>query len=122
MPKGKPHSSQKRAAAIADLLTGETVSEVAARHNLNKSVVSRWKARIPAGELQRVATKKGEQLDEAVFGCVRGNLESLTAQAKATSDREWIMKQPARDLAMLHGVMFDKSFRILETVNREPRK
>jgi transposase-like protein len=116
MPKGKPHSHKKKAAVIADLLTGDRVSEVAVRYGLDKSVVSRWKARIPAGELQRIATKKGEQIDAAVSGCVRSNLESLTAQAKATSDPEWIRQQSAKDLALLHGVMFDKSFRILESV------
>jgi transposase-like protein len=116
MPKGKPHNAKKKAAVIASLLTGYSVSEVALRHGLDKSVVSRWKARIPAGELQRVATKKGEQVTDAVFNCVLGNIEALTAQAKAASDPEWIRNQSAKNLAMLHGVMFDKTFRILECI------
>jgi len=66
--------------------------------------------------LQRVATKKGEELEDAVSGCVTANLESLTAQAKAVSDPDWIRQQSAKDLAMLHGTMFDKSFRILESL------
>jgi len=119
MPKGKPHTAKKKGAAIACLLTGDSVSEVAAKHGLDKSVVSRWKARIPAGELQQVATKKDGRLNDVVFDCVEANLESLTAQAKAASDPEYLRKQSAKDLAMLHGVMFDKSFRILESVETQ---
>jgi transposase-like protein len=116
MPKGRPHSAKVKGAAIASLLTGDTVSEVATKHGLDKSVVSRWKARIPKGELQRVATKKGEQIDCKIFECAKSNLESLTAQAKTTGDPEWIRQQSAKDLALLHGVMFDKSLRILDAV------
>ena len=104
-----------RGAAIAALLTGDSVSEVAVRHGINKSVVSRWKAKIPNGELQRVATKKVQQFDDAVSSSVRASLEALTAQAKAMSDPKWLRQQSAKDLAMLHGVMFDKCFRILES-------
>lgn len=114
MPKGKPHNAKKKAAAIADLLTGDGVCEVAARYGLDKSVVSRWKAKIPAGELQRVATKKDADLDDTLFDCVKGSLESLAAQAKAAGDSDYLRKQSAKDLAMLHGVMFDKTFRLLE--------
>jgi len=64
--------------------------------------------------LQRVATKKSEETDDAVFDCVKGNLESLTAQAETAGEPEYVSKQSARDLAMLHGVMFDKAFRLLE--------
>lgn len=56
MPKGKPHSAQKKAIAVACLLTGDSVSEVAAKHALDKSVVCRWKAKISAAELQTLAT------------------------------------------------------------------
>jgi len=65
-------------------------------------------------ELQRVATKKSEETDDAVFDCVKSNLESLTAQAETAGEPEYVSKQSARDLAMLHGVMFDKAFRLLE--------
>jgi len=96
------------------VLTGFSVSEVAKEMGLDKSVISRWKSKIPAGELQRVATKKSEETDDAVFDCVKGNLESLTAQAETAGEPEYVSKQSARDLAMLHGVMFDKAFRLLE--------
>lgn len=42
-----------------------------------------------------------------------------TLPAKAASDPEYLRKQSAKDLAMLHGVMFDKSFRILESVETQ---
>jgi hypothetical protein len=103
---------------LVDLLTGHGVCGVAVRHGLSKSVVSRWKAEIPAVELEQVGTKKREQFADAVSGCVTANLESLTAQARAASDPDWIRQQSAKDLAMLHGVMFDKSLRILGATMR----
>jgi len=64
MSKGKRHSTKTRSAAIALVLTGFSVSDVAKEMGLDKSVISRWKSKIPAGELQRVATKKSEETDD----------------------------------------------------------
>lgn len=93
MPKGKPHNADKRAAVIASLLTGDSVSEVAEKHGLNKSVVSRWKGKIPVDELQRLATKKGDYDDDAVFDCVTSNLRSLMEQAETVRNPEYLRKQ-----------------------------
>lgn len=54
-----------------------------------------------------------------MFNCVKSNLESITVQAEALSDPEYLMKQSARDLAMLHGVMFDKALRLLGAVDNQ---
>ena len=116
--RGKRHSDEIRAQVMAALLAGQGVSEVAAQYNIDKSIVSRWKGTISAEELQQLAIKKGQKIEEALFGYLLSNLHALNEQAKVVSEREYIIKQPADSLAVLHGVMADKSIRLLEAVER----
>jgi hypothetical protein len=41
----------------------------------------------------------------------------LQIQAEAFSDKQWLAKQDASDVAVLHGVMTDKAVRLLEAMS-----
>lgn len=116
--RGKKHSDELRAQVMAALLAGQGVGEVAEQYNLDKSVVSRWKDSIPSDKLQVVATKKGEEIENLLFGYLTTTLKTLTSQAEIASERDYVTKQPAGELAVLHGVMADKSIRLLEAIHR----
>lgn len=115
-------SSDERAAVMAALMAGQAVSSVAKEYNLPEGTVKAWKSRYlkePAPELQPLqptATKKAE-IGELLVGYLRTNLETLRVQAEFFQDREWLAKQGASELAVLHGVMTDKSIRLLEALN-----
>ncbi len=47
---------------------------------------------------------------------LEASLRSLIAQSKQMADPEWIRRQPAGDLAILFGVLTDRTMRILELV------
>lgn len=116
--RGRRHSEEVRAQVIAALLAGQGVNEVASQYNLDASVVSRWKTAIPDNQLQLIATKKGEQIEELLFRYLVTTLTTLRSQAEIASEREYVIKQPAGELAVLHGVMADKSIRLLEAIHR----
>lgn len=116
--RGKRHSDEIRAQVMASLLAGQGVSEVASQYNLDISVVSRWKAAIPDDQLQVLASKKGEQIETLLFDYLVTTLQSLKNQAEIAGEREYITKQPAGEFAVLHGVMADKSIRLLEAAER----
>lgn len=110
---------------MAALLAGQGVTEVATQYNLDKSVVSRWRSAIPDEKLQLVAIKKSEQIETLLFQYLIQTLTTLREQAEIVSEREYIIKQPADSLAVLHGVMADKSIRLLEAAERaniQPRE
>lgn len=116
--RGKRHSDEVRAQVMAALLAGQGVSEVASQYNLDISVVSRWKATIPDNQLQLLASKKGELIETLLFDYLVTTLATLRKQAEVVGESEYVIKQPADSLAVLHGVMADKSIRLLEAAER----
>lgn len=102
---------------MASLLAGQGVTEVAKEYNLPDSTVSDLRKQLESqfGELRN---KKGQEIEELLFGYLKSSITALDAQAKVVSGREYIIKQPADSLAVLHGVMADKSIRLLEAIER----
>lgn len=103
---------------MASLLAGQGVCEIAAQYNLPESTVTEWKSTLSLEQFVEIRRKKGEKIERLLFSYLTQTLETLEAQAKVVSEREYIVKQPADSLAVLHGVMADKSIRLLEAIER----
>lgn len=117
MARGKKHSPELRAAVVAALLAGQGVSSVAKQYEVNKSVVSRWRAQMAQESLQQVATQKVEEFSELVADALKSILQSLKVSAdKIRSDEgwKWIQENSPAEFATLIGVLTDKGFRLLE--------
>jgi transposase-like protein len=112
--KGKAHPQEIKAKVIAALLAGMGVVEVARELDLPHNTVSQYRSQIPEGKLDELRRKKGERIDDLVYAYLVQNLETLQAQSRAVSDENYIKSQPAGELATLHGVMADKTVRLLE--------
>lgn len=119
--RGRAHQDDVKARVIAALLAGAGVVEIARELELPHNTVSDYKKQIPQTKLDELRQKKGERLDDLVYDYLVQNLETLRAQSVAVSDVAYIQKQPAGELATLHGVMADKTVRLLEvTTGRIP--
>lgn len=103
---------------MAALLAGQGVTEVATQYSIDKSIVSRWRSAMPEDQLQLIATKKGEEIERLLYSYLTQTLTTLEQQARVVGEREYIIKQSADSLAVLHGVMADKSIRLLEAAER----
>lgn len=116
--RGKKHSDEVQAQVMASLLAGQGVSEVAAEYNLPDSTVSDLKKRVDEefGDLRN--KNKGERIEGLLFDYLTTTLATLKNQAEIAGEREYVFKQPADSLAVLHGVMADKSIRLLEAIER----
>lgn len=110
------HPPEVRAACMSALLAGQGVTEVAKEYDLPTSTVSRWKAkaRKEAGRTDDVGALLLDYLTE--------NLRTLRAQAETFRDADWLREQDAGELAVLHGVMCDKSVRLLEAMEGGPTR
>ena len=106
----KQFDPEVRAAVMSALLAGQGVGETAQRYELPKSTVSRWKAEA------RLAAGRCEDVGLLLLDYLRENLTTLTAQAVVFRDPAWLRSQEAGSLAVLHGVMADKSTRLLEAL------
>lgn len=98
---------------MAALVAGQGVAEVATAYNLDESVVSRWRTRLVASGLQELQPKTRDELETLLMDYVRQTLKTLKAQSEVAGNADYIKKQPASELAVLHGVMADKAVRIL---------
>lgn len=103
------YSDETKAAVMAALLAGQSIGSIAREYNLPKSTISRWKN----SDVPQNGTQK-KQISDLIVDYLRANLEALRAQAVMFSDHQWLAKQTASDVAVLHGVMTDKAIRLLE--------
>ncbi len=110
------YSDEVKAAALADLvLLGPGAT--AAKYGIAPGTIRSWLSRERSTV---VATLKREQIGALAAAYLEANLQALTAQAYVTSDPDYIKRQSAESLAILHGVMADKSIRLLEALASEP--
>src|SRR5215210_3098727 len=116
--RGKRHSDDVQSQVMAALLAGQGVMETATQYDLPESTIREWRSALSSEQFAELRAKKGEQIEELLFGYLTANLKALKAQADVTSEREYIIEQSASDLAVLHGVMADKSVRLLEAIER----
>lgn len=109
------HPEELRAAVLAALLAGQSVSSVAKEYNLPKGTVSAWKQRMSSAEN---ATQKKE-IGELLVEYLKTNLTTLQAQAAHFADKAWLKKQTASELGVLHGILADKTIRLLEAMSKD---
>lgn len=117
MAKKRSYSEETRAAAMAALLAGQSISSVAKEYRIPKGTVSDWRRKV-AAETTGVGadpTQK-EQVGDLLLAYLRANLAALAAQSKLFADPKWLAGQDASQLAVLHGVMTDKAVRLLEAM------
>lgn len=114
MARGKAHNDETRSAALAALLEGQGVSEVAKRYKLPESTVRDIKKSINSEKFAEVRAKKAESLASLIEAHLRASLEAASNIAGQTRNVQWLDKQSADDIAVFYGVLTDKAVRILE--------
>ncbi|MGL4641074.1 MAG: hypothetical protein ACRCVX_15265 [Shewanella sp.] len=108
--KGKTrHSDDVKASVMAALLSGQSVTAVAEDYKMPQQTVSRLKAKL--GEL---SVKK--EIPDLVAELLETNLNALKNIAEQSGRENYIKEQSASDIAVLYGVIADKSFRILTAI------
>jgi len=99
-------------------------SAVAAKHGIKRATIYKWLERekplIGPDALSNVVELKKGRIGALAMEYLEANLNAQIAQAYVTSDPNYINRQPAGELAILHGVLADKSIRLLEAL--QPRE
>jgi len=109
------YSEETKAAVMAALLTGQSVSVIAEEYNIPADTIYCWKSRQKNGEnLVTLASSKKELIGDLLMGYLEDELRAARARTKVFGDPEWIRRQGASEVAVLHGVSIDKAIRLLE--------
>ena len=110
----REYSEETRAAVMASLLAGQSVSSVSKDYNIPRSTVANWSAIANKAGVPVVPSQKNERIGELLLDYLEENLKALRVHSKVFSDEAWLKKQHASDAAVFHGVMTDKAVRLLE--------
>ena len=114
------YSPETKAAVMAALLEGQGAHRVAADFKLPEGTVKTWRARMKAADgsakASSVEPQKREEIGDLLIQYLHANLSTLRKQQAVFGDPEWLAKQNAADVAVLHGVMTDKAIRLLEAL------
>lgn len=118
--KGKEYDEQTKAAVMAALLDGQSISSVAREYKIPKGTVSAWKSRgwesVASGGVATIATQKRERIGALIIDGLEAKLLAIKAMADVFAEKDWVRKQPASEIAVLFGVVSDKAFRVLEAL------
>ena len=109
-----------KAAVMAALLAGQSIPQVAKEYNIPKGTLSDWRKLARTTARNDPTQKDGPTIDVMLRDYVNENLTTLREQAKFFRDTNWLSKQEASSLAVLHGVLADKSIRLLEVFGGDP--
>lgn len=110
------HNDETKAAVMAALLTGQSVSEVAKQYKVPRGTVARWSSEVNKDTNETFRNTKRERIGELIVSYLEEGLITLQEQVKVFRNEEWIKKQGASELAVLHGVIADKQIRLLEAL------
>jgi len=117
--KQRSYTAETKAAVLASLLQGQSVSSVAEEYNIPRGTVAVWKSK--ESSTANISIEKKQQIGEFLLAYLEANLKALRVQVEQFSDKEWLREQNASDAAVLHGVMTDKAIRLLEAFSNDRR-
>jgi len=109
--RGVAHPDSLRAEAVAAVLAGTAIAQVARQYGIDKSVVSRWVATDATHPAR--ARHDPEELADLIVDLVESHVHAIHAQLQAASRPEWLEKQTAAELAALVAVERDTAIRLL---------
>lgn len=112
------YSDDEKAAALADvLLLGPGAT--AAKYAIPLGTLKTWQQEY---QIVHDPSIKKQTIEALAMNYLEASLQALSAQAYVASQPEYIERQPAGELAILHGVMADKSVRLLDALGSAERR
>lgn len=107
------YSEEIRAAVLADLMTGSSLNATARKFGVDRNTIRRWRGDAGLTVPPPVALEKRANLGEQLYGYLEDSIGALRSQLAVFADPDWLKKQSAAELAILHGVVADKTARLL---------
>lgn len=117
----RTYTPETKAAVLAALLTGEAYRAVSERFDVPVATLQYWHQQTVPKPYDAIGTEKKDELGELVTEYVRESLRTLRVQAEQFAGREWLAKQNAADAAILHGVLADKTIRVIQAIHDDSK-
>ncbi len=108
------HSPRVKAAAVAMLLQGHTPRWIARELNLPRTTIRRWQQEMRENGPKKRAEPAG--VSGVVEDLVREQLETARIHLRELRDPDRLRELNAREMAELHGGLWDRAFRLMPFV------
>lgn len=114
MANGREYDDVTKAAVMAALLEGQSINYCAKRYSIPRGTVASWSRNLPRNHT--VSSEKRERIGSLIIDNVEAEFETMIAMQDVFTDKKWLEKQSASELAVLYGVIKDKAIRVLEAL------
>jgi transposase-like protein len=116
--RGVAHPPELRAQAVAAVLAGAALAEVARQFGVSKGTLGNWLAAHNESPVGTVGTaharaRDPEAIAELILDLIAAHVTTIQAQLQATTRPDWLEKQSAAELAQLVAVERDTTLRLL---------
>lgn len=110
------HSEEVKAAVMAALLAGQSISQVAKEYSLPVGTIKAWSSRARS-EPVLVTEGRKALIGDLILDNLEAMLRAVTRIVNSVSEnKDWLEKQSASELGVFIGVLQDKSIRIVESI------
>lgn len=114
------YTDDTKAAVMAALLAGQSVSKVSEEFDIPRSTVGNWSAKLNQAGVPTVPDEKKEEIGERLVVLVHKMLDAQYAMLEVMAEKDYIRKQDIAELGMSFGVNNDKLDRILARLSNAP--
>jgi len=116
MTRGR-YSEEVHAACVAALLAGQDITAVAGEYNVPEPTLRSWKHRARRDGADPIVPETDRtEIGQLLIAYMKDVIAAMRKQTVVFGDEEYLRKQPAGELAVLHGVIADKTVRLLEAL------
>lgn len=115
----REYPEELKAVALAALLNGQSVNVVAEKYNIPSGTIKSWATRernALRGNDSVVTEDQQERIGHLIIDNVEAMLQTTKEMLDVVRDKTWLEKQTASEVAVLFGVISDKTFRLLEAL------
>lgn len=115
----RQYPDELKASVMASLLMGQSIHIVAEKYNIPKGTVARWASterNAMRGDSMMVNGDQRERVGHLIIDNVEAMLETTKEMMDVFKDKDWLKEQSASEVAVLFGVIADKTYRLLEAL------
>lgn len=118
------YTDKLKAKVIADiLLHAGSLQEIAAKHNVPDATIRTWNSRLvkhsEVAQIETDETQVKQRIGDHLLTILNANLKAQLAQLETFANREWLEKQNAKDIGILHGILQDKAVMLIGAFGKE---
>ena len=117
MARGVKTTDDIRAAVMAAFVAGMSNTEISKKYHVPRTTIIGWREQLPAHvneQIDEVRHKKQVDFDALFSELAEANLQALISIAKVAADPAYLRTQTGHDIAVLSGVIADKTFYVFE--------